>query len=345
MQHSKSWQTVLRLAAIFVGGFLFFRIFGAVLLPFALGLLPARLAGRAADRLPKRDGISRKLTAVGCVALLYILIFLVIFLLGRLLLQELEGFFRALPELICSVTEPMGRLKNTLLRLASRFPDGIGAALEQWTQEFFRSGAGIGEKLYDFVFSAASSVIRKGPNIAMFLLTMLLSGFFLAVELPALQTLWETKAPEKWQHIWHNVTDKLKNTLFCWLKAQGKLMAVTFLVLTAGFFILHIDYPLLFALVIAVLDALPVLGSGLFLIPWSMVQFLAGNTFCGAGLLCIYGAAALLRAALEPKLLGKQMGLNPLLTLLALYAGYRFFGIFGMIVLPMAVMFIKQILR
>ena len=179
----------------------------------------------------------------------------------------------------------------------------------------------------------------------MFLLTMLLAGFFLAVELPDLQTLWETKAPAKWKKIWQLTTDKLKNTLFCWLKAQGKLMLVTFLVLTTGFFILHIEYPFLFAFVIAALDALPVLGSGLFLIPWSMVQFLAGNTFCGVGLLCLYGAAALLRAALEPKLLGKQMGLNPLLTLLALYAGFRFFGVFGMIVLPMAVMFIKQILH
>ena len=131
MQHSKSWQTVFRVAAALAGGFLFFRIFGTVLLPFALGLIPARIASHAADRLPQHHGISRKLTAIGCVALLYILIFLVLFLLGRLLFQELEGFFRALPELACSVTEPMGRLKQTLLRLASRFPDGIGAALKK----------------------------------------------------------------------------------------------------------------------------------------------------------------------------------------------------------------------
>ena len=239
----------------------------------------------------------------------------------------------------------MGQLKQTLLRLSARFPDGIGEALEQWTLEFFRSGAGIGEKLYEFVFTAASNIIRKAPDIAMFFLTVLLSGFFLAIELPDLQALWQKKVPPQWQERWQTMTDKLKTTLFCWLKAQGKLMSVTFLVLAAGFLILRIDYPLLFALIIAALDALPVLGSGLFLIPWSIVQFLSGNTFCGIGLLCVYGAAALLRAALEPKLLGSQMGLDPLLTLLALYAGYRSFGILGMIVFPMAVMFIKQILH
>ena len=122
-------------------------------------------------------------------------------------------------------------------------------------------------------------------------------------------------------------------------------MLITFLVLTAGFLILGLDYPLLFGSTIALIDALPVLGSGAVLIPWSLLQFLGGNTFCGVGLLCVYGAAALIRAAMEPRLLGKQMGMNPLLTLLALYAGYRFFGIGGMIFFPMGAMFLKQVLN
>jgi len=345
MEHFKSWQTALRLLGLFVGLFLFFRYFGAVLAPFALGLIPAKAASRAADRLQEQLNIPRKITACLCVAVIYTLLFLLFFFLGKLLFRELERFFRALPELACSMTAPAQRLKQTLLRLASRFPDGIGAALEQWTLEFFRTGAGLGEKLYDLVFSAASSAIRKAPDIAMFFITMLLSGFFLAIELPRLKTLWQTKAPKQLQEQWQNVTEKLKTTLLCWLKAQGKLMSVTFAVLTIGFLLLRLGYPLLMAALISVIDALPVLGSGVILIPWSIVQFLSGNTFCGVGLLCIYGAAALIRAALEPKLLGKQMGLNPLLTLLALYAGFRFFGIFGMILFPMALMFLRQILH
>lgn len=345
MQHQKSWRTILRLVGALAGGFLFFRFFGPVLLPFALGLLPAKAASNAADRLQTQFRVPRRVTACVCVGILYILFFLLVFLLGRLLFLELEGFFRSLPALAGSLTEPVARLKQTLLRLASRFPDGVGAALEQWTLEFFRSGAGIGEKLYEMVFSFASNVIGMAPDIAMFTLTALLSGFMLAVELPELQALWQRKAPRQWQSTWHNVIQKLKGTLFCWFKAQGKLIGITFLVLTVSFLILRVEYAFLFAVVIALLDALPVLGSGVFLIPWSLVRFLAGDTFRGVGLLCIYAAAALLRTALEPKLLGKQMGLNPLLTLLALYAGYHFFGIWGMILFPMGVMFAKQILN
>lgn len=345
MQHQKPWQTVLRLGAGVVGGFLFFRFFGPVLLPFLLGLLPAGAAARASDRLQAKFGTPRRLTACLCVGALYILFFLLVFFLGKFLLRELEGFFRTLPTLAASLTGPFDRLKQTLLELASKFPDGIGAALEQWTSEFFRSGAGLGDKLYDFVFTLASNAIRMAPDIAMFCLTALLSGFLFAIELPQLTELWYSKAPKRWQHLWQNATEKLKGTVFCWLKAQGKLIFITFLVLTAGFLIVRVEYPLLFAVVIALVDALPVLGSGLFLVPWSIVQFLAGDTFRGVGLLCIYAAAALLRTALEPKLLGKQMGLDPLLTLLALYAGYHFFGVLGMILFPMAVMFVKQILN
>lgn len=343
MSKSIPWQRVLKITALVGLGVLALRFLGPVLLPFAIGLLPAYAADKAAARLQTKLRSPRPLTAAICVGLMYILFFLLVWLLGCILFRELEAFFRALPSLAGTLAAPVSRLEQSLLQLAERFPDGIGAALRQSTEAFFRSGAGLGNKLYDKVFSFASGFLRKAPDIALFSLTALLSGFFFAAELPELRALWEKKVPQPWRKKWETVPNKLKGTVFCWLKAQSKLMLVTFLVLTAGFLILGLDYPILFGSAIALIDALPVLGSGLILIPWSLLQFLAGNTFCGVGLLCIYGAAALIRTALEPRLLGRQMGLDPLLTLLALYAGYHFFGILGMILFPMGAMFLKQV--
>ena len=102
-------------------------------------------------------------------------------------------------------------------------------------------------------------------------------------------------------------------------------------------------YPVLAALVITVVDALPVFGTGTILIPWALALFLQGETKTGVGLVILYGAAALSRQALEPRLVGKQVGLNPVLTLLALYTGYRLLGVGGMIVFPIAAMLFKQI--
>lgn len=345
MEHHSRWLRYLRLAAFAAGAWVGLWLLGPVLLPFALGLLPAKAADKAVSRLQKRARVPRWLAACVCVSILYILFFLVLWFLWQLLFRELSGFLQSLPSLVQSMSTPVSRLQTSLLRFAARFPDGIGAALENWILEFFRSGAGFGDTLYNSVFSLVSSVLRKAPDLAMFLLTALLSGFMLAVELPRLKTFWSRKVPEKWQKRWGLILEKLKSTLLSWLKAQSKLVFITFLVLTAGFLIIGIDYPLLFALLIAVLDALPVLGTGTILIPWSILQFLSGNTFRGVGLLCIYGAASLIRTALEPRLLGKQMGLDPLLTLLALYTGYHFFGILGVIGFPMGLMLIKQILK
>ena len=120
-------------------------------------------------------------------------------------------------------------------------------------------------------------------------------------------------------------------------------MGITFLILNAGLLLLRVRYPVLAALVITLVDALPVFGTGTILIPWALALFLRGETKTGIGLVILYGAAALSRQALEPRLVGKQVGLNPVLTLLALYTGYRLLGVGGMIVFPIAAMLFKQI--
>jgi predicted PurR-regulated permease PerM len=90
-------------------------------------------------------------------------------------------------------------------------------------------------------------------------------------------------------------------------------------------------------------DALPVLGAGAVLIPWGLLSFLRGSTGDGVGLLLIYAVIAIARTTLEPRFLGKQMGLHPLLTLLSLYGGFRLFGVSGMILVPVGVMLCKQL--
>ena len=102
-------------------------------------------------------------------------------------------------------------------------------------------------------------------------------------------------------------------------------------------------YALLLAALIAAVDALPVFGVGTVLLPWAAVALLRGETAAGLGLLLTYGAASLTRTALEPRFLGRQIGLSPLLTLASMYAGFRLYGILGMILLPVAVILAKQI--
>ena len=120
-----------------------------------------------------------------------------------------------------------------------------------------------------------------------------------------------------------------------WLGAQAKLIAVTFLVLALGFLLLRIENALLWAALVALADALPVLGTGVILAPWSIVCFIQGQNVRAVGLLGVCAVAVLLRSILEPKLVGKQLGLDPLVTLGAIYLGYRLWGLPGMLAAPL----------
>ena len=134
----------------------------------------------------------------------------------------------------------------------------------------------------------------------------------------------------------------MRHNLGGWIKAQGKLALVTWGIVTVGFWVLGISYAPGLAALVALVDAIPVLGTGTVLIPWSAICLLQGNTIRCVGLLCVYAAAAITRSVLEPRMVGKQLGLDPLMTLVALYIGYRLCGIPGLLLAPILASAVKS---
>ena len=329
------------LAAV-LGIWLFSAILLPLTLPFMIGLLVAAAAEGPTVFLKKQTGIPYGLAAFLCVLFIFALLFFGAFLLCRTVLSELSGFLRMLPQLAGSLTEPMQRIELWLCRFASRLPDGIGTGLRSGIKNLFQSGDLLGAKLYDALFSFASGLLEKTPGILLFTVTAVVSSFMTAAELPSIRSWMKAHLPEQWREKGNALRSRLRQTLGKWLKAQMKLLGITFLILTAGLLLLRTDYPLLFALLITLVDALPVLGTGTVLIPWGLLCFLQGNVARGVGFLVLYGVAALMRQVLEPRLVGRQMGLDPLLTLLAIYVGFRIFGVWGMILLPIAAILLKQ---
>jgi predicted PurR-regulated permease PerM len=137
---------------------------------------------------------------------------------------------------------------------------------------------------------------------------------------------------------------RAKTALGGWLTAQLKLFGLTLLLLAGGLLLLRIPNGLLWALVICLLDALPVLGTGAVLLPWALISFLQSNTPRAIGLLGLYATITLIRSTLEPKLVGRQLGLDPLVTLMALYVGFKLWGLGGMILAPMLTVTTLQLL-
>ena len=322
MKSRRIWRTGLIALGILAGAWAFAALLLPVLWPFLIGLAVSLLAEKPVRLLQTRARFPRWLASGVCVLTLFVLLFGGAFFLCRLLCTEAADLARQLPQLAEGLAPPVLRLKDRLLSLAEKLPDGLGKGLRAGVESFFQNGAGFGSKLYESLFSWASGVIGRLPDAVLFTVTAVLSSFMLSGELPAIRTWLQKLARPEWLE---------------------KLQGITFLILNVGLLVLRVRYPLLAALAITVVDALPVFGTGTILIPWALVLFLRGQTKTGVGLVVLYGAAALSRQALEPRLVGKQVGLNPVLTLLALYTGYRLLGVGGMIVFPITAMLLKQI--
>ncbi len=129
-----------------------------------------------------------------------------------------------------------------------------------------------------------------------------------------------------------------------YLRACLLLVLLTFLQMFIGLAVMGIPYAFLLALLIAAVDFLPLLGTGIILIPWAAVCLLLGKVRLGIGLIILYAVSSVIRQVLEPKLIGEGLGLHPLLSLLSMYAGLRLFGVWGMIFAPLAAAGVRAVL-
>lgn len=335
-----------RLAAYALGGafavWLTARLLLPVGLPFLLGMGLARLAEPLIRRMEK---LPRWFASFLSVSVVVLMLGLFLWLLGRVLFGELRHFAARLPDMLESLAGPVEDLHQSLLRLVAKLPDGMASAASQWLDRLFAGGSVVADSLSGWLLSLLTGTLASLPDLVLFLLTVLLSSYMLASEWPQLCALAKKWLPDAWRDRFLAVWNRLKSALGGYFRAQLRLLLVTFGIVSVGLLVLGRKHAVLFALLVAVVDALPVFGSGTVLIPWAVLSYLRGETGVALGLLITYAAASLSRTMLEPRFLGRQMGLHPLLTLLSLYAGYRLFGIVGMILLPVAAILFRQLLE
>lgn len=314
-----------------------------ILFPFLLGILLALAAEPMVKRLSKK--IPRPAAAVIGVAATLLLVVFALFFLMALLVREIGLLAKALPDLREAAQGGLQELEGFLLRLTSRTPDGVRPLLSQAVSGLFNNGNAIIEQLLQRLPSIASSLLGWIPGSALALGTGILSAFMVSVRLPALrERLGSLRAAALFKQ-YLPVLRQLRTALGGWLKAQLKLILLCFLIVGTGLFLLRIPYAPVWGFLIAFVDAVPILGTGTVLLPWSLISLLQGQSVKAVGLLGIYAVAVLARSILEPKLVGKHLGLDPLITLGALYAGFQLWGIPGMILSPMLCVVLLELVR
>jgi len=323
------------LLAVFLAAWLGLRFLLPLAGPFLLGTVLALSAEPLVGFLCRRLRLPRAAAAFVGVSIAFFLIALVLLTVFALFLRELSALAGILPNLEDTARSGMTLLMNWLLGLTARAPEGIRSLLDRSIAELFSGGSALLDRLIRYVLGLAGGILSHIPDRALSLGTGILSAYMISSKLPSIREWISLRLSGAFVRTLLDAAKSIRTTLGLYLKAQLKLSGITLVIITSGFVILQVPYAPLWGLIISLVDAFPVLGTGTVLLPWSLVSLLQGNTARAIGLIGTYAVVCLTRTTLEPRLVGRQLGLDPLLTLAALYAGYRLWGIGGMIFSPL----------
>lgn len=338
-------QTLLSMLAVFAAVWLTGKYLLPLISPFLLGAALALAAEPMVRFLNRRVRIPRTVsTAIG-VSMAFCLLALLLLTLCAFALRQLKALAGILPNLEETARTGLALVQTRLLELASHAPQGIRPLLEDNVRTLLADSGTLLGKLTAWLLGLAGSLLSHVPDSALGLGTAILSAFLISAKLPRIHQWLRRRIPGQQLRAMLDSVRRMRGVLGKWLLAQCKLMSLTFCILAAGLTLLRIPGSLLWAVLVSLVDALPILGTGTVLVPWSVVSFLQGDTPRALGILGIYITAALTRSMLEPKLLGKHLGLDPLVTLMSLYIGYRLWGVGGMILAPLLTVAALQLRR
>lgn len=328
-----------------LGSWIFLRWGLGILFPFLLGAGLALAAEPMVGLLNRRLKLPRWIaTGIGVTAVFVLLIALLVLLIAALV-REAGQLAGIMPDLVSTARDGLDSLEVWLLGLTERAPDGVRSVLTDSVTGLFSGGSAVMDRLVEKLLGFATGALGWLTSSAFTFGTAVLAAFMISAKLPKIRVFCRERIPAVWRDKYLPALKGLKDALVGWLTAQLKLSGVTLVLLLAGFLLLRIPYAPVWAVVVALVDAFPVLGTGTVLIPWSVICLLQGQQIRGIGLLGIYGVVWLTRSVLEPKLLGRELGLDPLVTLIAMYAGYKLFGLTGMILSPMLAVAVIRLVK
>jgi len=338
------WKTALFAAACLLLLWIGAKYLLPVALPFLLGGLLALAAEPAVALCHRKLKLPRAVAAGAGVAVTLLLLAGLLTLLGAIAVKQLTRLADAVPDLESTAMQGLSSLRSWFSGLADRAPEGVQPVLHRAVDGVFSDGSMLVDRVASKLPGAVTAALSGVPNGALAVGTGLLAAFLISARLPKLKAAAVRAVPPSWREKGLPVLRRVRHSLGGWLRAQGILSAVIFGILCLGFLLLRLPNGFLWAFLITLMDAVPMLGTGIALVPWAAVSLLQGEQLRSIGLLAIFGCATLARSTLEPRLVGRQLGLDPLLTLAALYTGFRLWGFLGLLAAPILTAAVKSVL-
>lgn len=325
--------------------------FGTPLLyPFLIALLIALLIHRPVTFMSSTLKFPRWLS----VTIALLLVMLVSAGVVTLVVVEIGELARRLPGFISELSQYLQR------SISQDFLMGIYNQI-QWF--YSQLEPDFKQKIDDTVTNGVSTVTNKGqeliiqfldnlknllvslPNLATFAVISLIGAFFISKDF----FLWKVRFRKVLPNVVNSRLDQifrdLRNALLGFVKAQLTLISLTAAIVIVGLLILRVEYAITIGLITGLVDLLPYLGTGTVFIPWIVYLFFKGNYSLVIGLSILYAVVLIFRQIIEPKVVAENVGLDPLLTLVALFVGLQLFGFLGLIIGPVSLVLINALIK
>lgn len=341
------WQVVVSLISsiLATAAFVYLGIRAIVfLMPFVIGWIISAIAAPLVNWLEKRFNIVKKLGSALIVILVIGLIVTGIYFAVSRIVIEIGDLIKNIPEMYAQLESGLRQIGGTLSGLFEKLPEGIQNGWNSFMANLDESMTDVIAKIGDPAVAAAGNFAKRLPFYLISVIVAILSAYFFTIQREEVLKWMKKIAPESVEKRMTLVMDNLRYALGGYFKAQFKIMGVVFLILLVGLAVLGVRYFVLVAFLISFLDFLPFFGTGTAMIPWGVYKFLMGDYKTAIILIVLYATTQIVRQLLQPKLVGDSVGMNPLVTLLLLYVGYRLGSVLGMILaVPIGMVLINML--
>lgn len=306
-------------------------------IPCVLGLLMAWLVVWLSQKLH----CTHRLFRLGLTLLIYGVLGLLIVLAAAKGVSTISGIIQWLPRVYENKLLPFAvAVYDWIVEFIQMLDPALVNALKMLLESVVSALKNLVSSLSGAAVNLVTILATGIPNLVLSLLAMIFSSIFVVMDYERIASFAAANIPASAQKVLNNIRVYLTDTLFVVIRSYVLIMLLTFAELSILFSLFGIENAVLKATLIAVMDIMPILGTGGVMIPWAVTSLVLGYTKLGLELFLIYGIVTVVRNYVEPKIVGAQLGLHPIITLVSMFIGLRLFGFWGLFGMPVGISFL-----
>jgi len=310
------------------------------LFPFVIGFVITAMIRPVVIKISRKYKIKNDVLSVVFVILIFITLAFVACFCGYKIYIQLVNFTKTMPAYILSLTDLASKISNKFLNIFDNMPDDFKAEISLFPDTILKS---LTAEFSNAISAIVGGIAKGMPSVLVTIIITMVASVFIAKDYSSILKYTKSILDKDQIKFMVNMKNLLYKNVIKIVQGYLTLMFITFAELSVCFLILRIDYAIAVAALISLVDILPVLGTGTVILPWSIISILSGNINLGVSLIVMYIVISIVRNILEPKIIGRQMGLNPLMTLVTIFLGLKIWGIIGMFIFPILLIILNNL--